>query len=61
LALTVVTVLVAGVISLVNADLGHNVARIALLGVAVYLTNAVVWSLLQSAVVAKLPTKPKRK
>ena len=61
LALTIVFVLIAGIVSLFNATLGHDIVLVAVIAIAAFFTNAVVWNLLQSALLDKLATKPKRK
>jgi cell division protein FtsW (lipid II flippase) len=61
LALTVVIVLIAGMISLVSADIGHNVVRLALFTLAAFVANGFIWNLLQSLVLSKLSNKPRRK
>jgi cell division protein FtsW (lipid II flippase) len=61
IAIAIALVFVAGVASLANPDLGHKLVLIALFAVAVFLANAIVWNLLQSSLVAKLPSKTNRK
>lgn len=61
LALAVVIVLIAGIISLFDGNLGHNIVLVALLAIVTFFINSVVWNLLQSSLLDKLPTKPKRK
>ncbi len=61
LALTMVIVLIAGIFSLFNATLGHNVVLIAVIALAIFFVNALIWNLLQSTVLDKLATKSKRK
>lgn len=53
----IVLTLVAGLISLTNADLGHSVVKVAMFSGAVYLANAVMWSFLSGSVLVRL-TKP---
>jgi len=60
LFITVVVVLIAGIVSLINANLGHKLTFIALAAIVIYLINAVVWNLLNSILIAKLP-KNRRK
>lgn len=57
-------VLAAGVIGLANHDLGQHILMAAIISAAVFLANAVVWSLLQSAVLSRIATRkntPRRK
>jgi len=61
LVLAAVTILVAGLIALFNARLGHNVAKLALVVAGTFLVNAFAWNLLQSALLEKLSSKPKRR
>lgn len=61
LALAVIIVILAGIISLFDGELGHNVVLIALISIAAFFANSVVWNLLQSSLLDKLPSKPKRK
>lgn len=61
LALSIVIVLLAGVISLINADSGRTVVKLALVAISAFLVNAFVWNLLQSSVLTKISSKPKRR
>lgn len=61
LAMTLAMVLFAGLISLVNPIFGHSVLRLALFTLAAYLANGFVWNLLQSLVISRLTSKPRRK
>ena len=54
-------VLVAGVISLFNASLGHNVVKLALIAGGTFLVNALACNLFLASVIEKLPTKCKRR
>ena len=54
LTVTIVLVLAAGLIGLINPDLGQNILSFALVTASVFLINAVVWALLESAVLARL-------
>lgn len=53
-------VLLAGIISLFNANLGHQVVLIALGSLAAFAANAVVWNLLKSALIEKLSSRSKK-
>ena len=53
-------VLLAGIISLFNANLGHQVVLIALGSLAAFAANAVVWNLLKSALLEKLSSRSKK-
>jgi hypothetical protein len=53
-------VLLAGIIGLFNANLGHQVVLIALSSLAAFAVNAVVWNLLKSSLIEKLSSRSKR-
>lgn len=61
LVLTVLIVLIAGIISLFDGELGHDIVLIALMAISAFFINSIVWNLLQSSLLDKLPTKAKRK
>lgn len=50
-------VLVAGVVGLMNRNLSQNILLVAIISAGAFLTNAVVWSLLQSAVLSRLSSR----
>jgi hypothetical protein len=47
----------AGIIGLLNRELGQNILSVAILSAAIFLANAVVWSLLQSAILSRLSSR----
>lgn len=49
-------VLAAGIIGLINYDLGQKLLFVAILAVAMFFINAVAWALLQSFILLKLGT-----
>lgn len=49
-------VIAAGMIGLVNYDLGQRILLIAIVSVALFFINAITWALLQSFVLLKLAT-----
>jgi tellurite resistance protein TehA-like permease len=57
--LAVGLLLAAGVVGLVNHTMGQNVLMVAIISAGAFLTNAVVWSLLQSAVLSRLTVRRK--
>lgn len=59
--LTGVIVLVAGVVTLVNARVGHFIIYFAGATLVTFITNAFIWNLLNSALLSKLPSRTKRK
>jgi len=54
---------VAGVVGLMNRELGQNILVISIISAAMFLANAIAWSLLQSALLFRLPRRntPARK
>jgi tellurite resistance protein TehA-like permease len=54
LVASVALLLGAGVIGLFNREIGQNLLAVAVMAAGVFLINAVVWSLLQSAVLLRL-------
>jgi len=62
--LAVALLLIAGVIGLINRELGQTVLTLAIVSAVLFLVNAVVWALLQSALLSRLPARrvaPSRK
>jgi hypothetical protein len=57
IGVAVVLLVSAGIIGLLNRPLGQNILGIAVLSAAMFLVNAVVWSLLQSAVLSRINTR----
>lgn len=53
--------IIAGLISLIEPDLGHKIAKIALFALFAFVANALTWNLLNSAVISKLPARTKKK
>ena len=47
----------AGLVGLLNRTLGQNILVIAILSAGMFLVNAIVWSLLQSAVLSRIATR----
>lgn len=60
LAMIVVLTVIAGLISLMNEALGHDLMFVVLAAVIAFIINAVVWNLLNSSLLLKLGVKPKR-
>ena len=58
--IAIASVLVAGVVSLIDQDTGQDILKITGATVAVFLINAVLWSLLESIVVARLSGRRRR-
>ena len=61
LVLAVITIFVAGLISLVNADFGHTVVLYGFAATVIFLVNGVVWNLVHSIILSKLSSKPRKK
>jgi hypothetical protein len=61
LVLTVAIILAAGIISLFRAKYGHNVVKLALASLIIYLANAIIWSLLDSSLLSKLKSRPNKR
>lgn len=57
IAVAIGLVVAAGIVGLVNYDLGQSILSGAFLAVAAFLANAVIWALLQSFVLLRLPAK----
>lgn len=49
--------LVAGIIGLMNRELGQNILVVAIVSAGMFLVNAVTWALLQSALLARIPRR----
>lgn len=55
IAIAVVLLVVAGVVGLLNRELGQNILVVSIISAAMFLANAIAWSLLQSALLFRLP------
>ena len=60
LAIAVLSVIVAGIVSLFDNTTGQDLLIIPLGATAVFLLNAVLWSLLESTIIARLSGRRKR-
>ena len=60
LLIVVLSVIVAGIVSLVDNTAGQDLLVITLAAGAIFIVNAVLWSLLDSTVVARLSGRRKR-
>lgn len=54
IAIAVVLLVVAGIVGLMNRELGQNILVISIISAAMFLANAIAWSLLQSALLFRL-------
>lgn len=52
-------VVVAGIVGLINHNLSQNILLVAIVSAGAFLINAVVWSLLQSAVLSRISARRK--
>jgi cell division protein FtsW (lipid II flippase) len=60
-ALIVIAIVVAGLVSLVNPDRGQQLTMVALVALLAFFLNAVVWNLLQSGLLSRLNSRTRRK
>ncbi len=60
LTIAIATILVSGLVSLVNVTLGRRLTVIALVSVGAFLLNFVVWHLVNSAVSVRLADSKKK-
>jgi undecaprenyl pyrophosphate phosphatase UppP len=66
LVFILVSVVVAGIVSLIDADLGHDLVKIALVAIATFVINAFVWNLINSVILTRVaeltrPEKPRKR
>lgn len=61
LGLTIIVIFAAGLVSLINADLGHSLVLYGIGALVIFIVNGVVWNLLNSIILSKLASKPKNK
>lgn len=61
MTLAVALVFGAGIVGLMNHALGQNILVVAIISAGIFLANAVVWALLQSAVLGRLPRQTSSK
>lgn len=57
ITVAILLVVSAGIVGLLNRSLGQSILFVAILSAAMFLINAVVWSLLQSAVLTRISTR----
>lgn len=61
LALIVVVTFVAGIVTLADAGKGHQLMYVVVIMAIAYLANAVVWNLLNSALLSKITPARRKK
>lgn len=64
IAIAAVLLIAAGIVGLMNRELGQNILVISIISAAMFLANAIAWSLLQSALLFRLSqrrTSPRKK
>ena len=54
-------VLLAGLMTFINAEVGYNMVTVGLVLLAVFIINGVSWHLLSSVILSKLNTRPRKK
>ena len=52
--LACVLIVIAGLITLINAEVGHVVVKIGLFAAAIFVTNAIVWSLTDAFIAPRI-------
>ena len=55
---SLITLVIAGLLSLINAELGQQLLFVVFMLAAIFFANAVVWALLQSFVLSRLSRRP---
>ncbi len=60
LVLAIIVIFVSGLISLVNADLGHTAVLFGLFAFAVFVANGIVWNLVNAIILSKLSKTRKK-
>ena len=58
--ITIISLFVAGLVSLLDAETGRDLLVVTVVAGGIYVANAVLWSLVDSFVVAKLTNRRKR-
>lgn len=58
--LAIVSLIVAGIISLINYNLGQSLLFISIVTVLVFVGNGVVWALINTFVVPSTPSRPRQ-
>ena len=58
--IAVVVVVVAGLVSLLDSETGQDMLIVSLAAAGIFLANAVLWSILDSVVIAKLSNRRKK-
>lgn len=61
LALSLIGIVVAGLVGLLDYDASRAILRVCFAGIGIFAVNAIVWALLFSLVVIKLPKRSSRK
>ncbi len=57
IALAALLLVAAGIVGLMNRELGQNILVISIISAAMFLVNAIAWSLLQSALLFRLTSQ----
>ena len=61
LSVTALLIMLAGVMTIFDAAYGHRIAFVAVIALGAFIMNGIVWHLLNSLLMSKLPTRGKRK
>ena len=60
LIIVILSVIVAGLVSLVDVQSGQDLLLVSVVSGGIFLVNAVLWSLLESVIVARLSNRRKK-
>jgi hypothetical protein len=61
LALSIFGIVIAGLVGLLNYDASRAILRVCFVGIGIFVVNGILWALLFSMVVNKLPASRARK
>ena len=59
LVIAIAGIIIAGLVGLLNRELSQIIVGVSLISLGIGLANVIVWALLYSLVIVKLPTKPR--
>lgn len=60
IVLIMLSVIVAGIVALIDAPTGQNILLVTAVAGAIFLANAIIWSLVESVFVARLSGRRKK-
>lgn len=61
LTITIISVLVAGLVSLIDAKTGQDILLVTAIGAFIFSVNAIVWALAESLIFGRLSGRRKRR